>query len=266
MACVNHPDVMGVARCESCGAELCANCVVSIGGKTLCGPCKDKEVRTFERGVGLAGEESRGLSPWERRASTGMFPAVVETIKGAVFRPTSFFSSINAVGGHTAALGYGVLVGTIFSIIGQGIGLIINLALGAMMNAPSEQVTMQITFAVVFMALAPLLMVIYLYIGSGLAHLGLMIIGGNAKGFDATFRTYCFCVSANIFVVIPFIGGIIAGLWAIVIQIIGLREMQGISTGKAAFAVLWILLVGIVCGLIGMVIVVATAAAGSGGF
>jgi hypothetical protein len=78
-----------------------------------------------------------------------------------------------------------------------------------------------------------------LFIWSGLVHLVLMLLGGATFGYEATLRTIAYAQgSAAPLGVIPFCGGLISGLWGLVAAVIGLAEMQEISIGKSAAAIL----------------------------
>jgi hypothetical protein len=72
-----------------------------------------------------------------------------------------------------------------------------------------------------------------------------MIVGGNKKGFQTTFRAISYAFSGNLFAVIPFIGSTIGGVYFLILTIIGLRESHAISTGKAVLAVFLPLIVGV---------------------
>ena len=70
-----------------------------------------------------------------------------------------------------------------------------------------------------------------------------MIVGGNRKGFEATFRAISYSYSAQLFNIVPFIGNFIGGIYLLILTIIGVREGHNISTGKAVLAVLLPLIV-----------------------
>jgi hypothetical protein len=90
----------------------------------------------------------------------------------------------------------------------------------------------------------PLGIVIFLFIWSGLAHLCLMIFGGANQSFETTFRVFAFTQgSAGPLQIIPFCGGVISFVWAIVCNCIGLARAQETDTGRAILAVLSPLLI-----------------------
>ena len=83
--------------------------------------------------------------------------------------------------------------------------------------------------------------------GSGIFHLCLMIVGGAKQPFETTFRVVCFAGgSANPLLVIPICGGLIAGIWKIVLYCIGFARAHETDTGRAVLAV--ILPVIVCCG------------------
>ncbi len=217
-------------NCPRCGAGM-------LAGHSFCVHCQSEG-------------EGTGPSPWERRGEIGMVQAIVDTTKGVMLQPKTFFQSIHPTGDHGASLGYGVLVGSVWGILSQLIGLGINLTLFASVAQGQENmlgIGTNVGVTLLFALAMPLFVTIGMYIGSGLMHLGLLMCGGNRNGFEATFRTVCYSQSVQILAVVPIVGGAIAGLWMIIVEIIGLMSMHRTSGGKAAFAVLWVLFLG--CGL-----------------
>jgi hypothetical protein len=66
-----------------------------------------------------------------------------------------------------------------------------------------------------------------------------MLFGGLKYPYETTFRATAYAHgSALPLSFIPFCGGLIGGIWGIVVLIIGLAQMQETTIGKAAAAVL----------------------------
>jgi hypothetical protein len=86
--------------------------------------------------------------------------------------------------------------------------------------------------------LAPIGTAIALFIGAGILHLLVMLIVGSRNGgFEATFRVGAYSSVVNLVSWIPFIGWI-ASLYGVYLAIVGIREVHGTTTGKAALVVL----------------------------
>jgi hypothetical protein len=94
-------------------------------------------------------------------------------------------------------------------------------------------------FLLIYAILTPLLMLAGFFIGGGILHLCLMLVGGANRSFETTFRVVCFTVgSANLFSMIPFCGSLIAIVYHIVLECIGLSRAHQTTIGKAVIAVL----------------------------
>ncbi len=66
-----------------------------------------------------------------------------------------------------------------------------------------------------------------------------MIVGGANKTFETTYRVFAYTSGSTALIgLVPICGGIVAGIWAIVCEIIGLREAHETTTGKAVVAIL----------------------------
>jgi hypothetical protein len=84
----------------------------------------------------------------------------------------------------------------------------------------------------------PLLLIVGIFIGSGILHLCLMILGGANRPFETTLRVVCFsCGAAYLFSLVPVCGGVIAMVYNIVLQCIGLSRAHETTTGKALMAI-----------------------------
>jgi hypothetical protein len=185
----------------------------------------------------------RSGPPWERDGAS--FRSFIETVKlGYSF---TMFSDMRRAGG----LGPPIW----FSIIGTMIGLIalliyilgcngISLAFVANANGGNDvdflgpfAVFALITSACVII-LAPLGVVLGLFINSGITHLMLIMLKGNNFPFETTFRVVAYSMGlTSLLLVIP-VCGYLNGIAQIVCTILGLMSAQEISGGKATAAVL----------------------------
>src|SRR5439155_6582447 len=89
-----------------------------------------------------------------------------------------------------------------------------------------------------FIILLPVCIVIGLFIGAAVVHLCLMLVGGAKQSFETTFRVLAFSQgSTGLLQLIPICGGLIAGVWGLVVSCIGLARAHETETGRAVFAV-----------------------------
>lgn len=181
--------------------------------------------------------ERTGL-PWEHRQERGFFNAFIETLTMVLTRPAEAFTVMKREGGLIEPLLYaliggcvGGIVSLLFSLAFRSIGLFAdkNNSLAAMTG---------MGVGVGAIILVPVFIVIGLFIGSGIVHLCLMIVGGANKPFETTFRVIAFSQgSAGPLQIIPVCGGLISGVWALVCNCIGLARAHETDTGRAVLAV-----------------------------
>ena len=101
--------------------------------------------------------------------------------------------------------------------------------------------------------IAPLFVVIGVFIAAAILHLMLMIVGGASSGFEATVRVVCYTYTAQLAGIIPFCGGIIATIWTVVLYVMGFSIAHRTTQGKALIAVL---LPIIICCVMGVVLLI----------
>jgi len=87
--------------------------------------------------------------------------------------------------------------------------------------------------------LTPFWAVLYLIIASLLLHVFVLLLVPGRRSLTATVRTICYASGPGVFAIIPFIGGWVAGIWGVVLTVIGLREAHRTTTGRAFAA--WLL-------------------------
>lgn len=117
-------------------------------------------------------------------------------------------------------------------------------------------------FVVFFLAFAaigmPILTTITMLVQAALLHLGLMILGAAKRDFSATWRTVCYSAGPQVIQIIPLLGSLVAGLWVVVLNIIGLKVVHETTYAKSTVAVFLPLIV--CCGVI--LLVMTTVAGG----
>ena len=188
--------------------------------------------------ISTAVSERRGL-PWEHRQERGFFNAFIETLTMVLTRPAEAFTVMKREGGFGEPLIYaliggcvGGIVAFLFSLGFQSIGFFADKN-----NGLAAMTGMGIGSAAMIIVL-PLFIVIGLFIGSGIVHLCLMIVGGANQPFETTFRVVAFSQgSAGPLQIIPLCGGMISGVWALVCNCIGLARAHQTDTGRAVLAV-----------------------------
>jgi hypothetical protein len=181
-----------------------------------------------------------GGLPWEHREQLGIFKAYFDTVSMVLTKPGEAFAMMKTEGDMMGPM--------LFALIGGSAGMIVSFLLqialqsigvmGSGQNAIANIFGMGIGI-LLFIVLVPVMMIAGMFLGSGILHLCLMIVGGAKKPFETTFRVVCFSSgSTYLLSMIPFCGGMIAGVWNIVLECIGLARAHETDTGKAVMAVL----------------------------
>ena len=183
--------------------------------------------------------------PWEHRHERGFANAFIETLAMVLTKPDQAFRTMKTEGGLAEPL--------IYALIGGCVGGIVSLLLSLGLQSMGLFAGQRDTFAalagigvgsIALIVLVPVFIVIGLFIGAAIVHLCLMIVGGANKSFETTFRVLAFSQgSTGPLQIIPVCGGLIAGVWALVVNCIGLARAHETTTGRAVLAVLLPLIV-----------------------
>jgi len=210
----------------------------------------------------------RSRTAWEDRGERGFFGSLLATLQESLFRPTGFFRSMNVTGGLTEPLLYAMItavVGFLASYLWQ---ILLRDALHGYVPERLQGTAGLDLFSGIGLAvlslLLPFLIIAVLFLWSGVLHVLLLMVKGASNGFEATFRVVSYSFGSNLLLVIPFCGGFIASLWSMVLVIIGLKEAHGTTGGKAAFAVLFPLLLCCAAAVLTLLVVFGTIAASLG--
>ena len=182
--------------------------------------------------------------PWDERQAKGIVNAFIETLQMVLSRPVVAFTAMKREGGLGEPLFYAIIGGT----IGGVFAITYNFVLRSFAPFGDRHGAFTHLFAglgwIFLLVLTPLFVVIGMFVASAILHVCLMIVGGAKQSFETTFRVICFAEgSASPLLVIPFCGGLISGIWKIVLYCIGLARSHETDTGRAVIAVLLPLIV-----------------------
>lgn len=186
----------------------------------------------------------RGGLPWDERQTKGLWNAFIETLQMVLSRPVAAFTAMKREGGLGEPLLYAIIGGT----FGAVFAITYNFVLRSFTPFEDRHGAMAHVFGglgwIFLLVLTPLFVVIGMFIASAILHVCLMIVGGAKQSFETTFRVVCFAEgSVSPLLVIPFCGGLIVGIWKIVLYCIGLARAHETDTGRAVIAVLLPLIV-----------------------
>jgi hypothetical protein len=155
-------------------------------------------------------------------------------------RPSEAFTAMRREGGLGEPLLYAIIGGS-FGLIFYFIYQLAFQSLGIFANRPNPLAHVIGTSigGVILIIFVPVLVAIGAFINAAILHVCLMIVGGAKQPFETTFRVICFASGSVLpLMVVPLCGGLIAGIWDIVLRCIGLARAHETDTGRAVLAVL----------------------------
>ena len=193
--------------------------------------------------------------PWERRAELGFGTAFVETIKLFATNPTSAWQQTKEKGDYAEPLVFAILV----SWIGIAASAVWSGFFGQAWTAflPPEMkerlggaLATNAGVLLVQVGVAPILVLIGLFVGSAIYHVSFMVVGAtkdSATGFEGTFRVVAYSSVSQLANVVPFVGGLAAVVCNLILMVLGAVRMHRTTQGKAIAGVLIPLLLCCVC-------------------
>jgi hypothetical protein len=171
----------------------------------------------------------------------------VETTQAVLTGPRAFYESMAVTGGVGNPLLYAVILGYLGLVATTLYNLVFNSIVGsgfAQIGGGRPELDRILELygtwggAVGNLVLGPIWIVIGAFLGAGILHLVLLLLGSASRDFEATFRVTAFAHAINLVLLLPFCGGFIGLVWWVVVLTIGVSVVHRVSTGQALVAVL----------------------------
>jgi hypothetical protein len=178
--------------------------------------------------TGRSGPAWEGDGPFVQR--------YIDTVKAALTDPRTFFATMRLSGGLAAPVTFalvgmaiGALAGAVWSSFGS-FG-----SFGSLGDFPGGGAGGGFLGVLVFGAAAG---IAGLFIGSGIFHVMLSLLGAARQPFEATFRVVAYAGGSTALIgIIPFCGSVLGALYGIYLYIVGLSAVHECDNAKAAIAV-----------------------------
>jgi hypothetical protein len=188
----------------------------------------------------LATSAARSGLPWEHREQLGLVKAFSDTLIMVLTKPVEAFQIMRTEGGLVDPVLYAVIGGSLgfivyflFTLLFGSFGMMGGQRnpLGAMFGGAIGTI-----FVIIF---CPILIALSVFIGAGIIHLCLMLVGGAKKSYETTLRVVCFATgSTQPLLIVPFCGSFVAGIWGLIVECIGLARAHETDVGRAVLAIL----------------------------
>lgn len=207
--------------------------------------------------------------PWERRSEIGFLNGLVETVKLMVTNPAEAWRRAKEKGDYAEPLVFAIIV----SWIGVAASSIWSGVFGQAWLAflpPDIKEKLGGAFAtnagatLIQIGIAPILVLIGLFVGAAIYHVSFLIVGAtkdSASGFEGTFRIVAYSSVSQLANLIPFMGGLAAIVWNIILMVLGTVRIHRTTQGKAIAGILIPLLLCCVCMVVGVVALIGGLAA-----
>ena len=198
--------------------------------------------------------------PWqERQRHASGFAAMLKTIRVVLFQPSVAFSQIQVEGSMGSSMLFVLILGTAGAVFGtfwQQLLMHLVGPAGFLARGGGEEMAVFVggmgVYFVLLVVLAPLFILIGSFLGAGLLHVCLWLVGGVTQPFEATYAVVAYMTgSTAVFNLVPICGGLVGSIWGLVVEIIGLARVHNTGVGRVILAILLPLIA--CCGVMGVI-------------
>jgi len=263
--CAFHSDADALDYCKRCDRPICYACIVETQEGRLCESCAEQtgtadptatadsvpldrpppaEEQPRDERMPQQPMPGRPYVAWEHRRRVGRLNALFTTWQQTLLSPRKFFHMVPLTGGYRSPLLYGLF----WTLVGMAGGVAWKVLLSiyptAMVFLEGKPLTLSIQlspdYALVtaLLLLSPLLALVLLLLACWLYHVFVVMLTRQHAGFEATLRVICYSTGVNAFYFLPILGGLIGGLWHLILVTIGLKEVHRFSFPLAICVVL----------------------------
>ncbi|GAB4331328.1 MAG: hypothetical protein Kow0099_02610 [Candidatus Abyssubacteria bacterium] len=253
--CSFHPDADAIHHCKRCGRPLCYACAIEAEDGFLCevcdtvaevrpGPAEPPFVAAPPKPSPPAEPKDNTVSqalihgpyvPWEYRRYIGRVNALFATWHQTLLSPLSFFRGVPITGDYRSPLTYGLF----WTLVGLAGGAVWKLFFAAyptillFFEGEPVQLSFQLSdaymLALAAVVLSPLMALVMLVIACSIYHIFVILFTSRHAGYEATLRVVCYSTGTNVFYFLPLVGGLLGGIWQLVLVTAGLKEVHRIS-------------------------------------
>jgi len=189
----------------------------------------------------------RGVTDWIKRWSNkkmlyyeleqeSFWKITWTQFRNIIVSPKSFFSNIKGLSIKDALI-FGIITGSIgsmFSLFWK-ITLLKDSLYSLLDFLKIDSISIWVFFS---FFIIPVLVFLGVLVYSFFLHLFLYIFGAGKRGFMATLYVVCYSQAVEVFSFIPMLGSLLASIWRIYLQIVGLKYLHNTSYKKVIISFL----------------------------
>jgi hypothetical protein len=227
--------------CPACGQSTqdaealhCTNCGAALGAGPPPGGSSPSPVPSGQATAGSPPPPPGNSVPFEDTTQP-FFQRLFRTIGMAFTDPTALFSNM-ARGDIGLPLIYGVLLQSVVIVI----SLVWNMMFGGMAmlggDMHAEEFAISTTMYIVIMFLSPVLVTLGMFVSTALYHVSLLVLGDGQRGFAVSFRAVAYGGTPNLLGVVPICGGLIGGIWGLILTIAAFKHGHRTDLWRAILA------------------------------
>lgn len=164
----------------------------------------------------------------------------MEKVQEVLFNPSEYFKQMPTEGGYRDPTIFALKNITIYSVLSALISYVgfkfLSIGMGLGSNLSGATSGLAEVFVIVGVIAGIIGGIVGVYLGSAIVHVFLYLLGGKGD-YESTFRVASSVTATTLFSWIPFVN-IIAGIYALFLQVIGFSEVHEISKARSLFAIL----------------------------